>query len=177
MASLEDPNCPVGQTTFLLLSALIAGNCSVVCRVLLPVIGGNVPHTQNTPNMTPDCCSPFNTPNVVNSNLILSSSSFLRFQVNVDTPIMSFNFQNFLCIFSFFLCLWNYVLLEMHLNEVTRCLWEVTSFRVFCMTFSYICWCSEFVVRIWEEQKVAHLVYNTTNKAAFVVSVRKVHLS
>jgi len=46
VASFEDPNCPAEQFTFLLLAALIERNGSIVCRVVLPVIERNGPHTQ-----------------------------------------------------------------------------------------------------------------------------------
>lgn len=46
VASLEDPNRPVGKFTFLLLAALIERNGSILCRVVLPVIEGNCPHTK-----------------------------------------------------------------------------------------------------------------------------------
>jgi len=46
VARLVDPDRPLGQFTFLLLSALIERNGSIVCSVVLPVIEENGPHTQ-----------------------------------------------------------------------------------------------------------------------------------
>ena len=85
MASLEAPNSPVGQFTFLLLTALIERNGSIVCRVVLPVIEGNGPHTQKHSEhearlLFHTVYDTRNTPNVVNSNLILSNSSFCGFK-------------------------------------------------------------------------------------------------
>jgi len=112
VAILEVSDRSVGQFTFLLLAALIERTGSIICRVELPVIEGNGPHThththKNTPNMTSDCC--FTTllihQNVVNSNLILPNRKFLWFQVLVDISFVSSISHNFSCVVSFCLYL------------------------------------------------------------------------
>jgi hypothetical protein len=126
VASLEDPNCPVGKFIFLLLAALIERNGSIVCRFVLPVIEGNGPHTQkhSEHDVRPlfhAVYDTLNTPNVVNSNLILSNSSFCGFKYLLT---LLFHFSGFFRV-SFLLSLFTLktsVPLEMHLNEAPVCL-------------------------------------------------------
>jgi hypothetical protein len=96
VASLEDPNRPAGQFSFLLLAALIERNGSFFRRVVLPVTEGNGPHTQkhfehDVRLLLHEVYDTLNTPNIVNSNLILSNRSLCSFKYLLTLlPCLSF---------------------------------------------------------------------------------------